>query len=127
MEIYPNQSIFRLTASLSTTLLTLCLPLAAMIRVNAQSLEQPLFFLQADVQEENRTGIFTARGHVLFRYPQQQIEGTAEKAEYFSEEQKLVLMGNVRLNQRGELIRDSQVICLLKVEKCMPLTTRIIM
>ena len=126
MEIYSNHSISRLTALLSTTLLTLCLPLAAIIRVNAQSLEHPLFFLQADVLEENRTGIFTARGHVLFRYPQQQIKGTAEEAEYFSEEQKLVMMGTVRLNQRGELIRDSQVICLLKVGRCMPLTTRIL-
>jgi lipopolysaccharide export system protein LptA len=102
--------------------MTLCLPSAATTRAVAQSLDESQFILQSNVREKDPlTGRFTARGNVLFRYPQQQIEGTAEEAHYYREDQKVVLMGNVRLNQRDEVIQNSQVICLLELGRCMPL------
>ena len=75
--------------------------------------------LQADVQETNpETEVVTVRGNVLFQYPLHQLEGTSEEAEYYVAEQKIVLMGNAQVTQQGEVLQDSQIVCLLESGQC---------
>jgi lipopolysaccharide export system protein LptA len=58
--------------------------------------------IRADVQEVNaNTGVVTARGNVRIDYPARQIVATAAQAQYFANEQKIVLSGNVVVTQQG--------------------------
>jgi lipopolysaccharide export system protein LptA len=58
--------------------------------------------IRADVQEANaNTGVVTARGNVRIDYPARQIVATAAQAQYFANEQKIVLSGNVVVTQQG--------------------------
>jgi lipopolysaccharide export system protein LptA len=58
--------------------------------------------LDADVQEANaQTGVVTARGNVRVDYPGRQIKATAQQAQYFSKERRMVLTGNVLVTQAG--------------------------
>lgn len=58
--------------------------------------------IRADVQEANSlTGVVTARGNVRIDYPARQLVGTAAQAQYFSNEQRVVLSGNVVITERG--------------------------
>ncbi len=62
--------------------------------------------VKSDVQEANsETGIITARGNVFVNYPARNIQATAAQAQYFSQERRLVLNGNVQLIQDGNTIR----------------------
>ncbi len=79
--------------------------------------------IRADVQEANaNTGVVTARGNVRIDYPARQIVATAAQAQYFANEQKIVLSGNVVITQQGVnsiraetvtyLVNDGQFIAL---------------
>ncbi len=58
--------------------------------------------LDADVQEANaQTGVVTARGNVRVDYPGRQIKATAQQAQYFSNERRMVLTGDVLVTQSG--------------------------
>ncbi len=58
--------------------------------------------LDADVQEANaQTGVVTARGNVQVDYPGRQIKATAQQAQYFSNERRMVLTGDVLVTQTG--------------------------
>jgi lipopolysaccharide export system protein LptA len=58
--------------------------------------------IRADVQEANaKTGVITARGNVRLDYPARQIAATAATAQYFSQEQRIVLSGGVVITQQG--------------------------
>jgi len=62
--------------------------------------------LRSDVQEANaNTGVITARGNVQIDYPAQQIYATSAQAEYYSNERRIVLSGNVVINQEGNTLR----------------------
>ena len=62
--------------------------------------------LRSDVQEANaNTGIITARGNVQIDYPARQISATSAQAEYYSNERRIVLSGNVVINQEGNTLR----------------------
>jgi lipopolysaccharide export system protein LptA len=62
--------------------------------------------LRSDVQEANAiTGVITARGNVQIDYPARQITATSAQAEYYSNEQRIVLSGNVLINQAGNTLR----------------------
>lgn len=112
----------------SALLISVSLLLAAMPNVRAQSPEEPQFTLQADVQEtDDDANLVTARGNVLFRYPHYEIEATAEEAQYFVETSRLVLVGDVYLEQAGEVLKDTHVVCLLAIGQCMPLAREILM
>lgn len=66
--------------------------------------------LRSDVQEANaRTGVITARGNVQIDYPSRQIYATAAQAQYFSNEQRIVLSGNVVVTQEGNRLRAETV------------------
>lgn len=62
--------------------------------------------VRSDVQEANsETGIITARGNVYINYPARDIQATATQAQYFSNERRLVLSGNVYVLQEGNTMR----------------------
>jgi lipopolysaccharide export system protein LptA len=62
--------------------------------------------LRSDVQEANaNTGVITARGNVQIDYPARQITATSAQAEYYSNERRIVLSGNVVINQEGNTLR----------------------
>lgn len=58
--------------------------------------------IRSDLQEvDEQRGIITAVGHVFIAYPAQQLEATAQQAQYFREEARLVLSGDVEVVQAG--------------------------
>ncbi len=62
--------------------------------------------VRSDIQEANsETGVVTARGNVQFFYPARQIQGTSAQAQYFSQERRLVLTGDVYVLQEGNSMR----------------------
>ena len=62
--------------------------------------------LRSDVQEANaNTGVITARGNVQIDYPTRQITATSAQAEYYSNERRIVLSGNVVIIQEGNTLR----------------------
>lgn len=71
-------------------------------RVQAQTGSPQALTLDADIQEANaKTGVVTARGNVRLNYPARQIEATAAQAQYFSQERRIVMTGNVVVLQSG--------------------------
>ena len=75
--------------------------------------------LLADVQEANaKTGILTATGNVQIFYPRKGITATSMQAQYFSRERRMILTGNVVVNQvGGNTIRGERVTYLLDEER----------
>ncbi|MGQ9866180.1 MAG: LptA/OstA family protein [Pseudanabaenaceae cyanobacterium] len=67
--------------------------------------------IRADIQEADaRSGVVTARGNVRLTYPARQIEATAAQAQYFSQERRIVLSGNVVVVQLGNRIQAETLI-----------------
>ncbi len=54
---------------------------------------------------KSTTDVITWQGNVEFKYEQQKIIATSDKAEYFQSERKLILSGNVKVSQEG-IIRE---------------------
>lgn len=76
------------------------------LQVQAQSNDRQALTVRSDVQEANsETGIITARGNVYIDYPSRNIQATAAQAQYFSQERRLVLNGNVQVIQDGNSMR----------------------
>lgn len=74
--------------------------------------------LRADVQEANAgTGIVTARGNVRIDYPAREISATAAQAQYYSQEQRIVLTGNVFIQQEGNTLRAETATYLIDEER----------
>jgi len=70
--------------------------------------------VRANVQEADaRTGIVTARGNVQIDYPARNVTGTSDQAQYFSNERRLVMTGNVFVLQDGNSIRGEVVVYLI--------------
>ncbi len=70
--------------------------------------------VRADIQEANsKTGVVTARGNVQINYPARQIQATAAQAQYFRNEHRIVLSGNVNVLQQGNSIRGETVTYLI--------------
>ena len=94
--------------------------LAAVQAVRAQ--EQPaqpvqtptsgLVTIESDLQRaDNRTGIITATGNVRIVYPDRRVVATARQAQYFSQEGRVVLSGDVDVIQEGgNALRAERVI-----------------
>ncbi len=67
--------------------------------------------IRADLQEADaRSGVVTARGNVRLNYPARQIEATAAQAQYFSQERRIVLSGNVVVVQLGNRIQAETIV-----------------
>ncbi|HEY9738489.1 MAG TPA: LptA/OstA family protein [Trichocoleus sp.] len=74
--------------------------------------------LRADVQEANAaTGVITARGNVQVEYPARDIYATSAQAQYFSNERRIVLSGNVVVLQEGNRLRAETVTYLVDEER----------
>lgn len=70
--------------------------------------------IRSDIQEANRiTGVITARGNVQIDYPARQIQATAAQAQYFSQERRIILTGNVYVLQQGNSLRGETVTYLI--------------
>jgi lipopolysaccharide export system protein LptA len=75
---------------------------------------QDTITLRSDIQEANTsTGVITARGNVQIDYPSQQIWATSAQADYYSNEQRIVLSGNVLVTQQGNTLRAEVVTYLI--------------
>jgi lipopolysaccharide export system protein LptA len=82
------------------------------LRVKAQNPEA--ITLRSDVQEANTTtGVITARGNVYIDYPAQRIHATSAQAQYYSNERRIVLSGNVVIHQEGNTLRAEVVTYLI--------------
>ena len=97
---------------------TLGLLLAITLRpshiAHAQTGTQGTITLKADVQEANAiTGVVTARGNVQIEYPVRDIFATSAQAQYFSEESRMILSGNVVVLQEGNRLEAETVTYLI--------------
>lgn len=77
--------------------------------VAAQS-EDEVLTVRSDIQEaDSERGVITARGNVQISYPARSIQATAAQAQYFQQERRLVLSGNVYVLQDGNSIRAETI------------------
>ncbi|MCW6035227.1 OstA family protein [Spirulina subsalsa FACHB-351] len=69
----------------------------------------------SDIQEANQvTGVVTARGNVQIFYPARDIKATSAQAQYFSQEGRIVLTGNVFVVQEGNTVRGETITYLIE-------------
>jgi lipopolysaccharide export system protein LptA len=74
--------------------------------------------IRADTQEaDSRNGVVTAKGNVKMNYPARQIDATSAQAQYFSKERRIVLTGNVIVNQQGSSIKAETITYLIDLGK----------
>lgn len=84
----------------------------------AQAQDGGTITLRSDVQEANAvTGIITARGNVQIDYPTRRIQATSAQADFFSNEQRIVLSGNVVVTQQGNTLRAEVVTYLIEEDR----------
>lgn len=71
-----------------------------------------LVTIESDQQRaDNKTGVITATGNVRIVYPDQKVVATARQAQYFSQEGRVVLSGDVDIVQTdGHALRAERVI-----------------
>ncbi len=82
--------------------------------VQAQTGSPQALTLDADIQEANaKTGVVTARGNVRINYPARQIKATSTQAQYFSQERRIVMTGNVVVLQSGANSISGEVVTYL--------------
>ena len=68
------------------------------------SAEEPsgLVTVESDLQQaDNVTGVVTATGNVRITYPVKQVQATARQAQYFTKEERIILIGDVEVTQEG--------------------------
>ena len=81
--------------------------------VTAQAQRRSLT-LRANLQQANvKTGIVTASGNVQLSYPARQIQATADIAQYYSRERRIILSGNVYVLQAGNSLRANTITYLI--------------
>ncbi|RZM82781.1 hypothetical protein DYY88_06070 [Leptolyngbya iicbica LK] len=79
-------------------------------RALAQSANSGVITLRADIQEANaNTGVIVARGNVRIDYPARDIVATSAQAQYFSNENRMILSGNVVVLQEGNRLQAEVV------------------
>ena len=78
-----------------------------------------LITIESDIQSaDNVTGVVTAAGNVKIVYPSRGMVATARQAQYFSQEGRLVLTGDVDVVQEGgNALRAERVVYLLEQER----------
>ena len=71
-----------------------------------------LVTIESDRQRaDNKTGVITATGNVRIVYPDQKVVATARQAQYFSQEGRVILSGDVDIIQTdGHAMRAERVI-----------------
>jgi len=78
-----------------------------------------LVTIESDRQlADNRTGVVTAIGRVRIVYPPRQLVATARQAQYYSREGRLVLSGDVELQEaNGQSLKAERVVYRLDSER----------
>lgn len=78
-----------------------------------------LVSIESDSQKaDNRTGVITASGNVRIVYPDRRVVATARQAQYFVQEQRIVLSGDVDVIQSdGSAMRAERVVVLLASQR----------
>ncbi|MBE9063991.1 LPS export ABC transporter periplasmic protein LptC [cf. Phormidesmis sp. LEGE 11477] len=79
------------------------------IKATAQTAGNALQMRAARVEANSNTGVVTAIGNVQIDYPSRQIFATAAQAQYYSRDQRIVLSGNVDVEQEGNTLRAETV------------------
>lgn len=98
-----------LPAMIAGSLAVAPVPKTAQAQTSGQSIT-----VRADVQEANsKTGVVTARGNVQINYPARNLQATATQAQYFNNERRLVLSGNVYVTQEGNTLRGETITYLI--------------
>jgi lipopolysaccharide export system protein LptA len=81
---------------------TIALPTQPQTATAQTSGEKRPLTIRSDMQEyDAKTQVVTARGNVQMLYPAREIQATAAQAQYFSNERRIVLSGNVYILQQG--------------------------
>lgn len=84
-------------------------PIAQVLPQNQQGL-----LIQADIQEANsKTEVVTARGNVRLNYPSRKVQASANLAQYYIKQKRILLTGNVVINQNGNILEGESVIYLI--------------
>ncbi len=93
-----------------TVLGILGLPSHLTFAQSSNSNQQNRMTVRSDRQEANsETGVITATGNVEIKYPVQQLDATARQAQYYQNDRRLVLTGNVHVQQGENSIRAEEV------------------
>jgi lipopolysaccharide export system protein LptA len=88
------------------------------VPVTAQQPTAQKFTLDADIQEANsKTEVATARGNVKFNYPSRKIQGKADLGQYYIKQKRIVLTGNVLINQNGNTLEGESITYLIEEGK----------
>lgn len=94
-------------------LLSLLLPVLAM--AGHTQTPNTRLIIRAQKQEVNvRSGIITVSGNVKLDYAARQIQAVAREAQYFTKEKKIILNGNVTVNQLGNIIKAETITYLIE-------------
>jgi len=105
-------------ASLAIALLSLAFPLHGFTDDDLPDLNNPVegsISIESVIQSaDNSTGVFTAVGSVQVVYPSKKITAKAQQVQFFSNENRLVLSGDVDfLREGGHPLQSERVIYLL--------------
>ena len=89
-------------------------PMAAEERVG-----HGLITIESDQQSaDNNTGVVTASGNVRIVHADRGVVATSRQAQYFTKEERIVLLGDVNVVQKGgHALRADQVIYLLREDR----------
>lgn len=91
---------------------------AGVFSANAQTTKNPVS-ITADTQNYNKnTGVATAIGNAKLIYEAAQLEGTAQKIEYFSKQKQLVFIGGANVIQGQETLKGNKIVCQTEKFKC---------
>ena len=84
-----------------------------------QAADSGVITIESDVQSaDNSTGVVTASGNVRLVHAERGLVGTSRQAQYFTEEERIVLSGDVDVVQAdGNVLRAERVTYLLKEER----------
>ncbi|MEM8502517.1 MAG: LptA/OstA family protein [Cyanobacteria bacterium P01_D01_bin.1] len=85
----------------------------AIAQSSTQSSTSALQLKASRVEANSNTGVVTAIGNVRIDYPSRQIFATAAQAQYYSRDQRIVLSGNVDVEQEGNTLRAETVTYLI--------------
>lgn len=101
---------------------TVAAPSSPEASVPAERVSTPttgLVTIESDLQRaDNKTGVITATGNVRIVYPDQRVVATARQAQYFSQEGRVILSGDVDIVQTdGNAMRAERVIYDVNTER----------
>ena len=86
--------------------------------VGAQQPNQQGLTIQADTQEaDSKTEVVTARGNARLNYPSRKVQARANLAQYFIKQKRILLTGNVSIDQDGNTLTGESVVYLIEEGK----------